>query len=61
MLKQQIVIGIIDDSAVRVGLEKLLGAFGYRIEPYTSAKEFAQGRITITASRILKSLSRQIS
>ena len=60
MVKQQIVIGIIDnDAAVRVGLEKLLGAFGYRIEPYTSAEEFVQA--AITASRISTSHRMQIS
>ena len=52
MLRQHIVIGIIDDdAAMRVGLEKLLGAFGYRIEPHTSAEEFVQA--AISASRIL--------
>jgi FixJ family two-component response regulator len=57
MVKQQIVFGIIDDdAAVRVGLEKLLGAFGYRIEPYTSDKKDMR---TIAASRIL--LDRSIS
>lgn len=59
MLKQQIVIGIIDDhAAVRVGLEQLLDAFGYRVEPYASAEEFVQA--LITASRILTSHSTRI-
>ena len=55
MVKQQIVIAIIDDdAAVRVGLEKLLGAFGYRIEPHTLAEEVVHA--PITASRFLTSL-----
>ena len=59
MVKQQIVIAIIEDGgAVRVGLEKLLGAYGYRIEPHTSAEEFVQA--PITASRFLTSHSTRI-
>jgi FixJ family two-component response regulator len=60
MMKQQIVIAIINDgAAVRVGLEKLLGAFGYRIEPHTSAEESVQA--PITASRFLTSHTMLIS
>ena len=54
MLKQQIVIGIIDDDAgVRVGLESLLAALGYRTELYTSAEEFVHAAITTEASCLL--------
>jgi FixJ family two-component response regulator len=60
MVKQQIVIVIIDDDIeVRGGLEKLLGAFGYRIEPHTSAEVVAQA--PITASRFSEGHSRQTS
>ena len=54
MVKRQNVIAIIDDdAAVRVGLEKLLGASGYRTELYASAEEFVHAAITTEASCLI--------
>jgi FixJ family two-component response regulator len=50
MAKLQNVIAIIDDdAAVRAGLERLLGHFGYRTELYGSAEEFVHAVITTEA------------
>ena len=54
MAKRQNVIAIIeDDAAVRGGLEKLLGAFGYPTELYSSAVEFVHAAITTEASCLI--------
>ena len=54
MAKRQNVIAIIDaDAAVRVGLESLLGVFGYRTELYASAEEFVHAAPTTEASCLI--------
>jgi len=54
MANRHNVIAIIDDdAAVRGGLEKLLGAFDYRTELYSSAEEFVHAAITTEASCLI--------